>query len=384
MKKTLTLLAATALTLSACSTSGQTPAAGSGCSDPLPDRQATAVVLGSHANSPAPTVELLDCYMSAALTDGHRVVVIVNDGQPEAVMDLSITISPRPQSGVKDRNSARTELEQAFSTTADDEENNPLEAIAQAARSLSTTEGPRLVLVVDSMLQTTGALPMQDGMIGMDSQDAVEYLTSTGQMPELAGTTVVILGLGATSQPQQPLDSRTTRQLEELWRTILAAAGAEVVIDVRMPTADPQPGLPPVTPVVVESPEPPIIQGECRVRLEEATIGFLPNSAEFLSPEAARGAIDQVADELRACPSDIVVTGTTSSAGTERGRRIVATARATAVAEELAQRLGISVEDIDIRGVGTNFPEFVPDRDAAGQLMPAQARENRSVIITAG
>jgi outer membrane protein OmpA-like peptidoglycan-associated protein len=341
------------------------------------------VVLGTHANAPTPEIDLLDCYLSPALTDGHRIVVIVSDGQPHPVMDMTVSISAKPQTGLQDRNEIRARLQQALDAAADQEENNPLEAISQAARSISTASGPRLVLVADSMLQTAGALPMQDGLLGIAAEDAVEYLTESGQLPDLTGTTVVLLGLGVTAPPQEPLDSRATAQLEQLWTGILTAAGAEVLLDVRIPTIAPDRALPTVTPVPIESPTPPEPVQECRVRLEDATIGFKPDSADFIEPEAARSLLDQVADELRGCPAHLVITGTTSSAGTAQGRQAVATARATAVAQELSRRLSVPLDNIEIRGVGMNFNEYVPDRDANGLLIPDKAQQNRSVIIEA-
>jgi hypothetical protein len=46
------------------------------------------------------------------------------------------------------------------------------------------------------------------------------------------------------------------------------------------------------------------------------------------------------------------------------------------------QALGASRSQITIEGVGSDFPQFVPDRSASGALLAGPATLNRSVRIT--
>jgi outer membrane protein OmpA-like peptidoglycan-associated protein len=53
-------------------------------------------------------------------------------------------------------------------------------------------------------------------------------------------------------------------------------------------------------------------------------------------------------------------------------------------AQEIANvliALGVPVPQLRVKGFGSAFSEFVPDRDAAGHLDPAAAALNRTVII---
>ena len=51
-------------------------------------------------------------------------------------------------------------------------------------------------------------------------------------------------------------------------------------------------------------------------------------------------------------------------------------------ARAVLQALGASRSQITIEGVGSDFPQFVPDRSASGALLAGPATLNRSVRIT--
>lgn len=55
--------------------------------------------------------------------------------------------------------------------------------------------------------------------------------------------------------------------------------------------------------------------------------------------------------------------------------------RAERVRDELIA-LGASLAQISTSGVGSNFPQFIPDRNASGVLLAGPATLNRSVRIT--
>jgi len=46
--------------------------------------------------------------------------------------------------------------------------------------------------------------------------------------------------------------------------------------------------------------------------------------------------------------------------------------------------LGAAAAQMTIRGVGSDFPQFTPDRSAAGTLLTGPATLNRSFRITLG
>jgi OmpA-OmpF porin, OOP family len=73
--------------------------------------------------------------------------------------------------------------------------------------------------------------------------------------------------------------------------------------------------------------------------------------------------------------------GTTADVGPMSGQIALSRLRAEHVRAELIA-LGASPAQISTTGVGSNFPQFTPDRNAAGILLAGPAAVNRSVGIT--
>jgi hypothetical protein len=83
-----------------------------------------------------------------------------------------------------------------------------LAAIDLAARSVTDAAGPKTIVVIDSGLQTTGALRFQDqdgALLNANPDEVVDLLRRIQQLPNLTGMQVVSNGLGDTAAPQQPL-----------------------------------------------------------------------------------------------------------------------------------------------------------------------------------
>ena len=366
------ILALVALTLSACSE---------------PQTIGIAAVVGNHSNSATADLSNVSAQVEAALADGTIAAVVRNDGYPQAVFER--TYGEPASTPVRDRDELRGAFAVDFAsslslTTAQTPESLPLEAIAVASRAIAAAD-LRTVQVYDSMLQTGGAMPLQDGRLYYEPSDIVEHLIGSGQMPDLSGVVVEIHGLGMVAAPQIALDEASRSQLVRLWTAVLTAAGASSVrIIESVPGAPPAAGLPPVTPVQINSPTPIDPQAmSCEsTDISNSTLGFAGDSAIFLDEQGARATLGLVADMLLGCRGQITVTGGTSSAGTLEGRLAVATARAQAVASILAELLTIPVNSITAIGAGTDFLGFVPDRDADGVLDELLAQLNRKVIVS--
>jgi OmpA-OmpF porin, OOP family len=75
-----------------------------------------------------------------------------------------------------------------------------------------------------------------------------------------------------------------------------------------------------------------------------------------------------------------LLTGTTASADTSEYRLRLSQERANAV-RDLLVSLGAPADRISTRGLGSDFPGYVPDHDPQGNLNPVLAAQNRQVII---
>jgi outer membrane protein OmpA-like peptidoglycan-associated protein len=341
---------------------------------------ALAVIVGAHSNMVAPSLaDSVKSEIDTASELGSPATVIVDDGSPTASAPLVLkTGNDNPlyqQDQVK-------QLKNLIDRTrADNPEVNLLAAVHLAARSVSDAAGPKTIVVIDSGLQTVGSLRFQDqggALLNANPEEVVELLRRTQQLPNLTGMRVVFTGLGDTAPPQQPLPAPARAVLVALWTKIVESAGGKAEIkQAPLPSTRTLNGLPPVTivPVAEQSigPLPSVTV------LRDGTVGFLPDQASFRDPAQARAVLAEYAKAI-SNGRRAQLTGTTASDGTPEYRHQLSEKRAHAVRDLLVD-LGAPADRISIRGLGSDFPGYVPDRDQQGNLEPIPAACNRQVII---
>jgi hypothetical protein len=185
----------------------------------------------------------------------------------------------------------RGQAEQALADLrADDEESDLLGALVLAGRVLDGEPGPRTVVVLDSLLQTAGALRFADdggALLSADPVAVTDRLAESGELPALAGVEVVLIGAGDTVPPQDPLPPPARAALLALWTAVLERSGAAVRVEQAPVVARDPAGLPPVTPVPVAAPLP----APGPVPLPDSAVGFLPDQAVLRDPAAAAVAL---------------------------------------------------------------------------------------------
>lgn len=341
---------------------------------------ALAVIVGAHSNMVAPSlINAVRAEIDTASDLGSPATVMVPDGTPTASATLELATANDNPLYKQDRVAQLNNLIDV--TRADTPEVDLLAALALAARSVTDAVGPQTIIVIDSGLQTAGALRFQDqdgALLDANPSEVVDLLRRTQQLPDLTGIRVVFTGLGDTAPPQQTLPQPARAVLVELWTAIVTAAGGSAEIkEAPLPSTRTLEGLPPVSivPVAVRSigPLPSVTV------LRDGTVGFRPDQAVFRDPAAAGAVLADYAREITG-GKRAVLTGTTSSAGEEAGRLTLSRDRANAV-RDLLISLGAPADRIEARGVGSDFPGYVPDRDSHGNLDPLAAAQNRQVII---
>lgn len=355
-----------------------------GCSaPPPPEPTALAIVLGAHANQPQFGSAALASVLDTAVAENATIALVTDEGTPRlfakaTVGELPNNPATRAEEVRKIRGSLVAAIDGAVATSP---ETNPLEAIAQGAAALRGVAGSARIVVLSSMVQTTPTLDFTRGLLDADVQDILEVVRPG--LPDLTNVTVELWAVGQTAPPQEPLSELGRRQLAAIWTAVLEAAGAAVVIPATQVGGSPSADLPPVTPVAITTGPVPV--ADCRAEVPDARVGFASESADFLQPEVARQVIAEVAEQLRGCPGVVRVLGTTSSVGTEDGRLRVSSARASAVAELLAEALSRDAAEFDVRGLGYDTGEgrCVVDR-VDGQPVEALMGENRKVVVTVG
>lgn len=351
-----------------------------GCGDTTANTApgALAVIVGAHSNMVAPSlVDSVKTEIDTAAGLGSPATVIVNDGAPTVSTSMSLkAANPVYQQDLVDQ--LKKLIDQ---TRAANPEVDLLAAISLAARSVTDAVGSKTIVVIDSGLQTTGALRFQDqdgALLHANPDEVVDLLRRTQQLPNLTGMRVIFTGLGDTAAPQQPLPAPARAVLVALWTKIVESAGGKAEIkQAPLPSTRTHNGLPPVTivPVAAQSigPLPSVTV------LRDGTVGFVPDQAVFRDPDQARAVLADYAREIKN-GKRAQLTGTTASAGTPEYRLRLSQRRADAV-RDLLVSLGAPADRISTRGLGSDFPGYVPDHDRQGNLDPIPAAQNRQVII---
>jgi OmpA-OmpF porin, OOP family len=362
-------------------TSCSTP---SSCEHP----QGVVLIVGAHRNAPAPSLDRrLACQMNSAIHTGKPVLLVVASGQPQLLTPQLQSVSggtlaeqgSRVQADVQ-RIRAAIAAAQPDSPGADD-----LAALAVAADAARSAGVPHAELVLlDSGLDDRGALDFTvPGMLGATPSEVAKQLEASSNLPNLRGFTVLLVSIGYTAPPQTPLPPKWRSKLTQIWTTVLMSAGArdEIVPQpaqgASVNTAQPVKlvPVPAITPVTQDTHTPIVFTGESPVRFES-------ESTAFADPAAAAQALKPIASWLAADASrHASLVGTTADVGPMAGQRVLSTLRADRVRDELVA-LGASPAQISTGGVGSNFPQFTPDRGSSGTLLAGPATLNRSVRIT--
>jgi outer membrane protein OmpA-like peptidoglycan-associated protein len=342
-----------------------------------------AIVVGGRSNMPPPRLLGAAGDMAeAAVTSEATLSVVVADGNPYASVVARPLAVNHANDVVEKRdhdNNLRYVANAVSGSTAKTAETDLLTALDLAARGLPVGSGDRALVVLDSGLSTVGPLDFRKpGLLDSDPLELATSLKAGDELPDLTGVDVVFQGLGDTASPQDKPRIPQRKSLIAIWTAIAVAAGAESVVVEESPlSGEPAPELPPVTPVA-------FVDGfSCEantVSLTGGDVAFQPDSADFKDRSAASAVVGPIAQQMLRDQISATLTGTTANVGNGTGQAQLSELRAKAVVDLLVE-LGVPAERMTAKGLGSDFPGFVEDHDAAGNLVPEKAALNRKVDI---
>lgn len=348
-----------------------------------------AVAISRRANSPGdPPVQVSQIVQRfitdiPAMVTGPTLSLINVDGRSEIYRTGQFFSDSRNKYGLhSDQQQFLAGFDSAVASMRAAEPEVDILAALEEAGTAAGRPGPGTVVLVDSGLSTSGALDFsQPNVLDAPADDVITFLRNGGQLPDLRGLTVVFIGIGEVARPQQKLGTRKAR-LIELWTKIAEAGGAACVTSVETPRSD-DPIDGEVTSVkVVPVPRPPLyVSNGLTVLPDAGEVGFKPGEAVFRDAAAARAVLQPIADQLKADRSyRLLLTGTTARWGPRDGQIDLAKRRAEAVKQEL-DGLGANPDQIETRGLGSYFPQYVSDNGPGGVLLPGPAQANRAVRV---
>lgn len=367
---------------------GMLAAALTGCtSGPLPPASNYALIVPVHANGAAIMHEAAAAVLDEILESENFYLAYTSESEPSRIFGDVVSYDQDANVVDAERRRAIDDLAGRIARAeASSAQNDPLEAITLAARELRQRAGDTTIVVLDNLLQTSGALALQNGTLYADPAEVVQKLQAGDHLPDLSGMSVVLAQAGAVppGSEQPSLNSVALDRLEGLWVAILESAGAEVMVhtlDVgdEAVVTELEMALVPVDPVMP-------VHAECARGLPDSVVTFVPDSAEFVEERVAMREILGLVAELErsGCRGGITVIGTTSSARTAAERHRTATDRANAVARILARELDVDRSEITTVAAGYDERYCARDRDANGVLVPELAAACRQVIISIG
>ncbi|QFZ23817.1 OmpA family protein [Saccharothrix syringae] len=237
---------------------------------------------------------------------------------------------------------------------------------------MASAEGPALLVLHSSGLQTTDPLDLTRLGLDLDVPEVVASVPDDA-LPDLTGKDVVFAGLGQVAGAQRPLPPAAQDALVRLWLGICARFGAKSC------TNDPErvPAGAPLSRTEV----PTVDIGEV---LHQDALVHLPSSVLFQAGSAelapsAREVLREVADKFDGRTTARVTARTASAASSEAALELTRRRGERVVAELVG--LGVSrAAFTDVVGAGFGAPLAV-DLDAMGDLIPAAAARNRSVVV---
>ncbi|MGY1709499.1 OmpA family protein [Geodermatophilus sp. SYSU D00758] len=344
---------------------------------------ALAVVVGARSNMPSTTVTgQAAAALGQAAAQQSYFSVVVADGAPY-VADEGLLAAEGGAGSDPDawhaRNRQRLD-DSVAAARARTPETDLLGALRVAADSIAAQPGPRTIVVLDSGLSTTGALDLtQPDMLDAVPQEVADTLGRSEELPWLGGVSVLFSGLGATAEPQAELDRIRRAQLTDLWTTVARTAGAShVQVERGQGGGEPAGDLPPVTPVPVP---PGYVCSGTTMTLTGGRMSYRHDTSAFLDPETARDVLRPLAEEMKARGLSAVLHGMTADVRDPAEQQMLSYLQAQAIADMWLEE-GVPERQLVVVGLGSDFPGYVPDRDAEGELIPSAAAANRKVTIT--
>jgi OmpA-OmpF porin, OOP family len=319
--------------------------------------------------------------LATAATDREPITLIRIDGQPKvfhlARFSTTDVSSGAVQQDINNYVGGVIQILNGSGLHAAAREADVLDALSLAA---AATPAGGNIIVIDSGLQTVAPLPYQvPGTLMSPPGDVVKFLRAGNMIPGLSGRHVLLSGFGYTAAPQATLDQPERENVTAQWKAVVAAGGACVTVDTAPNTNAGVAGLPAVS--TVQLPASPTFKTCGTIVLSDAgSVGFDDGNASFRDPAAARSTLNHLASVLKPGTEPITLIGSTSTEGGDAINNPLSTKRAAAVRSVLVS-LDVAERRISVVGDGAHYPRRVPDVGPDGQLMLAQAEQDREVIV---
>ncbi|MFJ8333267.1 OmpA family protein [Streptomyces sp. NPDC094437] len=258
-----------------------------------------------------------------------------------------------------------------------------LGALAAADDQLGTGHGRRRIVVATDGLTNTGCADLRSA--GFDGtaeiEETVRRCREAGELPDLTGTEVNLVGIGRAARGGVP-SSPQTAWLAAFWSRLCKATGASscaVAATARVREAGADNGTARTEPQVTFPAVAQRSAGRVTTIVLPGSVLFATDRAEL--SKAARDTLDEAARRIADLdPLSVAISGHTDSRGTEQRGRQLSSARAQAVRAALAER-GIAVASA--RGYSDDRPRCTPEyRDGVPDYAAMACNRRVEIAVT--
>jgi hypothetical protein len=160
------------------------------------------LVIGAHRDVPAPSLDQrLTCQVAAAIRSEELARIVVASGQPWLITPRLIQVRG-DMIAQRDSPWVNEDLQRVRADIAAARPSSPgvddLAALSLAADAMRSAGAPHAdVALVDSGLDDRGVLNFTvAGLLGATPDEVTSELRATGNLPNLRGLTVLLLGIG--------------------------------------------------------------------------------------------------------------------------------------------------------------------------------------------
>lgn len=249
------------------------------------------------------------------------------------------------------------------------------------ALTASDAVGTKKVYVLTSGLSSAGKLNMRTlDFFRSDPQKLAEVISP--YMRSCEGVEFYFLDMGETNQQfQQKPDNVQLEQMKAFYKALIELKGgtANFLTDATSNKVDGA-DYPNVTPIDLRTEE--ISGADIASLISEDKIGFIPKTAKFVDKQAAVEYIREIAQSLVASQKEVLLIGSTATAGTVDSCMSLSLARAEAV-KQLLIEMGVDASKIKTVGIGQSPDSPLRVLDVVnGTLIESEARKNRFVYVT--
>lgn len=355
-----------------------------------------AVVNASNANSVWLNLEEIQPTIADVCKTGGYFTYVVADSDGYIAYHDTVQISSDGLSedtyNRRINSKAQEMTEHISSSYPQSDEVDLLKAITLATKDMSKKENPAIIIYTTG-LSTTGALDMTklSSVEHIDIPATVERLKTLEAIPDLTGYEVQFY-FADVAGCQEELSDKEEKIISELWESIVEAGGGKFTQYYYLPqSASVYETAPFVTPVPVSGSQtgcveitlediPEKLPSNFEITIDEEAIAFVAGTATLKDEASARGTLDPLAHVIQSNNIDLLLVGSTATAGDAASSVTLSEERCQAIVG-LLRESGVNTR-IVTKGYGYDSANpFYTNDIENGVLIESVAVSNRKVVI---